>query len=133
MTDDSIKIKVLRVFRPFLRILMVYHPKYYSTASPCHIFRRICQIIAFSLLLIGNCFFTVGDAWFCINQQFNLVIIAQPLSFWLATVQAQATYVAIIPISERFKNVVDFLQTVIEKRELDSYSLGFNKEYLRIK
>lgn len=117
MADDPIKIEVLRLFRPFLRILMIYHPKHYSTASPRHIFHIIWQILAFSLLLIGNCFFTIADAWFCINQGFNLNIIAQPLSLWLATVQMQATYVAIMPKSERFKDVVDFLQSVVEKRE----------------
>lgn len=122
MANAPTKIQVLHQFRPFVHILMIFHPKHFQAANHRHRLRSICHMIGLSLLLIDDCLFLIADAWFCINQQFKLNIIAQPLSFWLATLQMQITYIAIVPKSERFLNIIDFLQAVVDKRKLDFVS-----------
>lgn len=119
MSNDRENLQILHQFRPFLQMLTIYHRKHYQSTNRRTLLRNYCQLIGISLLSISTCIFSVSNVRFCIDQQFDLNIIAHPFSFFLGDLQMQLIYIAIVSQSERVEKIVDSLQKVIENRELN--------------
>lgn len=112
MVDGSSTIIVLEKFRPFLKILMIYHSRNYQNNSER--FVHLCQIFAFSLVLIFFWLFIITDAWFCIDQQFDLNVIAQPISFLIHGIEMHFVYISIIAKCVQIDMIINRLQKIVE-------------------
>lgn len=97
---------------------MIYHPEHYQISNRRILLRNICQSIGILVLTIVTCILFISAIWFCIDQHFNLNIIAHSFSILLGTIQVQLIYIAIISKSGQIEKVIESMQKVIENSEL---------------
>lgn len=113
------KIEVLIKFRPFLHILLNFLPLKTNDAKKQRfgVARIICHLIGFVILLFFAIIFFISSIWFCIDEQLNLELVAQPISILLGGISMVLIYISIIPNGEGVKGIVDFIQKIVEKRK----------------
>lgn len=116
MSGSSENIQVLGNFRPLLNILTIYHSKDYRDSN--HRIVHICQRFGFSLMLLGTSISIITNAWFCVDQEFDLNVVAQPISFWISSVQMIFVYITIVPKSVRIEMIINRLRAIVRKRKL---------------
>lgn len=112
------KIQVLVKFRPFLYILLNFLPKDTNKQR-----FGVIHVFGFLVVLFFVIVFFISDIWYCIDEQFNLELIAQPISILLGGLSMVLIYISFTVNSERVKAIVDFIQRIVEKSKTFLFSL----------
>lgn len=111
------KFEVLDKFRPYLYNLLNQHPKNRKSVGSS-IFSNIWRKILLSLLIFATWIYFVSDGWFCLKQKSDLKIVAQPFSLLLGGFAMKLIYISIVLNGDRVIAIIDFLQTIVEKRKI---------------
>ena len=125
---DKPEIMILRAFRPFQTILTIF--KLNNFRSPNHhITRNIIRAIGFALLLFVYVFlFIASELSMCVQYNFNLNFVAQPLSFLIGGSQVFNIYVILIWKIDKVVEALEYFHAIVEARKgafISFYSLRF--------
>lgn len=113
------KFQVLGGFRPFLHVILNRPPKEIEKTNNKRVdtIKNACKKGAFILLLLSAIIFSVSVGWFCIDEKFELEVIALPVSLFLGDSSLNLIYISIIFNGERVEAIIDFLQEIVEERK----------------
>lgn len=119
VVDMENKFQVLGKFRPFLHLILNRPPEKMKMTNNKHVdmIKSACKKVAFILLLLSAIIFFVSVAWFCIDEKFQLEMIALPISLFLGYVSMNLIYISVVLNGERLEAIIDFLQEIVEKRK----------------
>lgn len=107
-------IQVLKAYRPFFRILTIYNAEKFQILNWKECVPVVCKAVILPVLLIWC---HLSAFWYCVDQKFNLHVIAQPLSLLLGAIQMTCIYVALSMMNRKTEQTIDLLQEIIGKRE----------------
>lgn len=109
--------QILHAFRPFLRVLMIYHPIKLCPSESSHFIGNLFHAFIFTIVLIGFWMYLIWATLFCIDEDFNLQKVIQPFSISLPSFQAFLNFVAISFKARDICDALDQLQGIIERRK----------------
>lgn len=111
-------IVILRTCQPFFSVLTAYGSSKFHTNDHRINIRSILLAIGIGIFLFVYVFlFVPMELSACIEQRFNLNVIAQPLSFFLGAIQVFFVIGSFLWKRDKLIETVDYLQGIVKMRK----------------
>lgn len=115
---NKTEIVTLRAFRPFLTILTIFESNNFYTTNQRMFIRNLSRAFGVTLVFSGYvCLFLSGGILACIQHNFDLNVVAQPLSFFISGIQVPYYYGILFWKSDKIIGTLEYLHRIVEKRE----------------
>lgn len=101
-------------YRPFLKILTVYNRSIFRTNERTFLFRRFGEAIGVTFLLsLFVCLYLAYELSVCIQENFNLNMVSQPLSFFVGSSQVFIVYCLLAFNSTKVVKTVETINRIV--------------------